>query len=138
MGTSTATLLPDNISFSFRLIVIMPSTVLHAEDKLAFFSTSLWEVGQLALASSTRLWVHSPANVHNAIIISPNRHLLRASPDDRLDDLDDIWAWTSTELAAILRFQSRIASDMDRGLEIDLDRIFWYNARAQAGTVPSK
>jgi len=84
-----------------------------------------WLVGgQRQFPDWIPLWLYSFAHHHNAIIVSPDYRLLpESSAVDVLDDLDDIWKWVSTELANVVREQSKAASGTDSFLELDLDRV---------------
>jgi len=78
-------------------------------------------------------WLYSFAHEHDAIIVSPDYRLLpEATAEELLDDLDDFWAWLSSDLPSVARDVSAKAAGAATatGLEVDLGRVIVHGESA--------
>ncbi len=78
-------------------------------------------------------WLYSFAHEHDAIVVSPDYRLLpEATAEELLDDLDDFWAWLSSDLPSVARDVSAKAAGAATatGLEVDLGRVIVHGESA--------
>ncbi len=87
--------------------------------------------GRRTDASYVPRWLYSFAHEHDAIIVSPDYRLLpEATAEELLDDLDDFWAWLSSDLPSVVRDVSAKAAGAETGLEVDLGRVIVHGESA--------